>query len=90
MALLTMTYFSRRVQHLIVSVLCAVGPGGEFGATAGNAGKIDSRVGMVLALFPGHGLQFSCNVTIFDETHVSQAPDIRPLRVPKDPASATG
>jgi hypothetical protein len=39
---------------------------------------------MVPVAYPGHGLQFSRNVTILDETQVSPAPDIRPLRVPKN------
>ncbi|MBV8774872.1 MAG: TonB-dependent receptor, partial [Deltaproteobacteria bacterium] len=41
-ASLTTTYFSRRVHHLIVTVPCQVGPGCEFGATAGNTGRVDT------------------------------------------------
>ncbi len=85
----TATYFSRRVHHLIVAVPCSFGPGCEFGSTAGNAGRVDTQgVEIVPALYPGHGLRFSGNVTILDETHVSPAPDIRPVRVPKYSASA--
>jgi vitamin B12 transporter len=85
----TATYFSRRVHHLIVSVPCTVGPGCQFGATAGNTGRVDTQgVEIVPALYPGHGVRFSGNVTILDETHVSPAPDIRPVRVPKYSAAA--
>jgi len=85
----TATYFSRRVHHLIVAVPCSVGPGCEFGSTSGNAGRVDTQgVEIVPALYPGHGLRLSGNVTILDETHVSPAPDIRPVRVPKYSASA--
>ncbi len=85
----TATYFSRRVHHLIVTVPCTVGPGCEFGATAANAGRVDTQgVEIVPALYPGRGLQFSGNVTILDQTHVSPAPGIRPTRVPKYSASA--
>jgi vitamin B12 transporter len=85
----TTTYFSRRVHHLIVTVPCAVGPGCEFGATVGNTGRVDTQgVEIVPALYPGHGLRFSGNVTILDQTHVSPSPNIRPLRVPKYSASA--
>ena len=85
----TATYFSRRVHHLIVAVPCSVGPGCEFGATSGNTGRVDTQgVEIVPAFYPGHGLRLSGNVTILDETHVSPAPDIRPVRVPKYSASA--
>ncbi|HJU12261.1 MAG TPA: TonB-dependent receptor, partial [Candidatus Binataceae bacterium] len=85
----TTTYFSRRVHHLIVTVPCTVGPGCEFGATAGNAGRVDTQgVEFVPTLYPGYGLRLSGSVTILDETHVSPAPDIRPERVPKYSASA--
>jgi vitamin B12 transporter len=85
----TATYFSRRVHHLIVTVPCKVGPECEFGATVANTGRVDTQgVEIVPAFYPGHGLRFSGNVTILDETHVSPAPDIRPLRVPKYSASA--
>jgi len=90
MASFTSTYFSRRVHNLIVSVPCKVGPGCEFGATAGNTGRVDTQgVEIVPALYPGHGLRFSGSVTILDETHVSPTPDIRPIRVPKYSASST-
>ncbi|MBV8055128.1 MAG: TonB-dependent receptor [Deltaproteobacteria bacterium] len=85
----TTTYFSRRVHNLIVTVPCRVGPGCQFGATVANTGRVDTQgVEIVPALYPGHGLRLSGNVTILDETHVSSAPDIRPVRVPKYSASA--
>ena len=85
----TTTYFSRRVHNLIVTVPCRVGPGCPFGATAGNAGRVDTQgVEIVPAIYPGNGSRLGGNVTILDETHVSSAPDIRPLRVPKYSASA--
>jgi len=85
----TTTYFSRRVHNLIVTVPCRVGPGCQFGATAANTGRVDTQgVEIVPALYPGHGLRLSGNVTILDETHVSSAPAIRPVRVPKYSASA--
>jgi vitamin B12 transporter len=88
-ASLTATYFSRRVHHLIVAVPCSFGPGCEFGATAGNTGRVDTQgVEIVPALYPGHGLRFSGSVTILDQTHVSPTPNIRPVRVPKYSASA--
>jgi len=84
----TATYFSRRVHHLIVTVPCTVGPGCQFGATAGNTGRVDTQgVEIVPEFEPGYGLRFSGSVTILDETHVSPAPDIRPTRVPKYSAS---
>jgi vitamin B12 transporter len=90
LASFTTTYFSRRVHHLIVAVPCKVGPGCEFGSTAGNTGRVDTQgVEIVPTLYPGYGLRFSGNVTILDETHVSPAPDIRPVRVPKYSASST-
>src|SRR5262249_36558716 len=61
----------------------------EFGATAANTGRVDTQgVEIVPAFSPGHGLRFSGNVTILDETHVSPSTNIRPLRVPKYSASA--
>ena len=88
-ASLTATYFSRRVHHLIVTVPCTVGPGCEFGATAGNTGRVDTQGVEIVPIFnPGHGLRLSGSVTILDETHVSPASNIRPLRVPKYSASA--
>ena len=84
----TTTYFSRRVHNLIVTVPCRVGPGCPFGATAGNAGRVDTQgVEIVPAIYPGNGSRLGGNVTILDETHVSSSPDIRPLRVPKYSAS---
>jgi outer membrane receptor protein involved in Fe transport len=77
------------VHHLIVTVPCTVGPGCEFGATAGNTGRVDTQgVEIVPALYPGHGLRLSGNVTILDETHVSPSHNIRPVGVPKYSAAA--
>ncbi len=89
LASFTATYFSRRVHNLIVTVPCKVGPGCEFGATAANTGRVDTEgVEIVPALYPGHGLRLSGNVTILDQTHVSPASNIRPTRVPTYSASA--
>ncbi|HKV53527.1 MAG TPA: TonB-dependent receptor [Candidatus Binataceae bacterium] len=85
----TATYFSRRVHHLIVTVPCKVGPGCTFGATAANSGRVDTQgVELVPSLGPIRGFQFSGNVTILDQTHVSPLPDERPTRVPKYSAAA--
>jgi vitamin B12 transporter len=89
LASLTATYFSRRVHSQIVSVPCKFGPGCPFGATAGNAGRVDAEgVEIVPMMRPLRGLQMGGSVTILDETHVSPLPNERPLRVPK--YSATG
>jgi vitamin B12 transporter len=77
----TATYFSRRVHDLIVAEPCATSPGC---VEAANAGRVDTQgVELVPALQLMRGLAFSGNLTYIDETHVSSAPEIRPLRVPK-------
>lgn len=82
----TATYFSRRVHGLIVAAPCTTFPGC---VEAENAGRVDTQgVELVPALRLMRGLQLSGNLTILDETHVSPAPDIRPIRVPKYSAFA--
>jgi vitamin B12 transporter len=82
----TATYFSRRVHDLIVAAPCTTFPGC---VEAANAGRVDTQgVELVPALQLMRGLQFSGNLTILDETHVSPSPEIRPLRVPKYSAFA--
>jgi vitamin B12 transporter len=77
----TTTYFSRRVHSLIVAAPCAAFPGC---VEAANAGRVDTQgVELVPAVQLMRGLAFSGNLTYIDETHVSSAPGIRPLRVPK-------
>ena len=61
----------------------------QFGSTVGNTGRVDMQgVEIVPSFYPGRGLRFSGNVTILGETHVSPAPNTRPVRVPKYSASA--
>jgi len=88
-ASITTTYFSRRVHDLIVTVPCKVGPGCEFGATAGNAGRVDTQgVEFVPSITIVKELTFGGNVTILDETHANAAgATARPLRVAKHTAS---
>jgi vitamin B12 transporter len=90
MAWITTTYFSRRVHDLIVTVPCTVGPGCEFGATAGNAGRVDTQgVEFVPSITVVKGLTFGGNVTVLDETHANgPGATARPLRVAKHTASA--
>jgi vitamin B12 transporter len=90
MASITTTYFSRRVHDLIVTVPCTVGPGCEFGATAGNAGRVDTQgVEFVPSITVVKGLTFGGNVTVLDETHANgPGATARPLRVAKHTASA--
>ena len=89
-ASITTTYFSRRVHDLIVTVPCKVGPGCEFGATAGNAGRVDTQgVEFVPSITIVKGLTFGGHVTILDETHANgPGATARPLRVAKHTASA--
>jgi vitamin B12 transporter len=83
LASLTATYFSRRVHDLIVTVPCPVGPGCQFGAMAGNAGRVDTQgVEIVPSITLYKGLNLSGSVTYLDETHVS-ASGATPTRVPK-------
>ena len=83
LASLTVTYFSRRVHDLIVTVPCTVGPGCPFGAMAGNAGRVDTQgVEIVPSITLYKGLNLSGSVTYLDETHVS-ASGATPTRVPK-------
>jgi vitamin B12 transporter len=89
LASITATYFSRRVHDLIVSVPCTFGPGCEFGALPGNAGRVDVQgVEVAPSITPLPGLSFGGSVTIIDETHVSVTPSAQPLRVPKHSAQA--
>jgi vitamin B12 transporter len=97
MASFTATYFSRRVHDLIVTVPCKMGPGCEFGATSGNAARVDTQgVEIVPSVTIVKGLTFGGNVTILDETHKDSPLNFkkafltppRPLRVPKHSASA--
>lgn len=82
----TATYFSRRVHDLIVAEPCTTYPGC---VEAANAGRVDTQgVELVPAVQLMRGLQFSGNLTVIDETHVSASPEIRPLRVPKYAAFA--
>lgn len=77
----TTTYFSRRVHDLIVTVPC---PTCTFGVEAGNAERVDTQgVEFVPALEVMQGLNFSGNFTYIDETHASNSPEVRPVRVPK-------
>jgi vitamin B12 transporter len=82
----TATYFSRRVHDLIVAAPCTTYPGC---VEAENAGRVDTQgVELVPALQLMRGLKLTGNLTILDETHVSPAPNIRPIRVPKYSAFA--
>jgi vitamin B12 transporter len=82
----TATYFSRRVHNLIVATPCTTYPGC---VEAENAGRVDTQgVEFVPAVEPMPGLKFSGNFTYLDQTHVSPAPDIQPIRVPKYSAFA--
>lgn len=89
LASITATYFSRRVHDLIVSVPCTFGPGCEFGALPGNAGRVDLQgVEVAPTITPLPGLSFGGSVTIIDETHASVTSSAQPLRVPKHSAQA--
>lgn len=89
LASITATYFSRRVHDLIVSVPCSVGPGCEFGALPGNAGRVDVQgVEVAPTITPLPGLSFGGSVTIIDETHASGTTGARPIRVPKHSAQS--
>ncbi|MHB8382516.1 MAG: TonB-dependent receptor, partial [Candidatus Binataceae bacterium] len=89
LASLTTTYFSRRVHNLIVAVPCTFGPGCEFGALAGNAGRVDVQgVEVAPSITPMPGLSFGGSVTIIDETHVTLTSSAQPVRVPKHSAQA--
>jgi len=80
---LTVTYFSRRVHNLIVTV---PKPPPIF-AQAGNAERVDTQgVEFVPSVYLIPGLTLSGNFTVIDETHVSVSPTVRPLRVPKHSA----
>lgn len=82
----TATYFTRRVHNLIVTVPA---PGTPFGATAGNAGRVDTQgVEFAPTFSPISGLLMSGNFTFIDQSHVSPEPGDRPTRVPKYAASA--
>ncbi|MGH7907648.1 MAG: TonB-dependent receptor plug domain-containing protein, partial [Candidatus Binataceae bacterium] len=68
-ASVTVTYFSRRVHDLIVTVPC---PSCRFGDEAGNAGRVDVQgVEFVPTVLLVPGLTLSGNFTWLDETHVS-------------------
>jgi vitamin B12 transporter len=85
-ASVTATYFSRRVHSLIVAEPCTAFPGC---VEAANAGRVDTQgVELMPAVQLMHGLAFSGNLTVIDETHVSSSPEIRPLRVSKFSAFA--
>jgi vitamin B12 transporter len=90
LASITTTYFSRRVHNLIVTVPCKFGPGCEFGALPGNAGRVDTQgVEIVPSVTIAKGLTLSGNVTVLDETHADAiGSTARPLRVAKHTASA--
>jgi len=89
LASITATYFSRRVHDLIVSVPCTFGPGCEFGALPGNAGRVDVQgVEVAPSITPLPGLSFGGSVTLIDETHASVTTSARPIRVPKHSAQA--
>ncbi len=87
---ITANYFSRRVHNLIVAVPCAYNAATcPDGAHAGNAGRVDTQgIEFIPSAHPVKGLSLSGSFTYLDETHVSNAPDIQPTRVPKYSAQA--
>jgi len=89
LASLTATYFSRRVHDEIVVVPCQVGPGCEFGATAGNAQRVDTQgVEVVPEAHLIHGLDLGGSLTYVDQRHTPPLFKVQPLRVPKWSAEA--
>ena len=86
LASFTATYFSRRVQSLIVPVPC---PSCLFGSQAGNAGRVDTQgIELEPSVRVWRDLRLGGNFTMLDGTHRSSSHNIRPLRVPKHSASA--
>lgn len=89
LASLTTTYFSRRVHDEIVTVPCKVGPGCQFGSTAGNARRVDTQgVEVAPEVHPVKGLDLGGSFTYIDQRHEPPLFAIQPLRVPKYAAEA--
>jgi vitamin B12 transporter len=88
-AVITTTFFSRRIHDLVTEGPCTISPSCEFGVHPVNIGRDDTQgVEVAPSIYALRGLSLTGMFTALDNTHSPHVAGLEPVRVPKHSASA--